>query len=98
MDDALQPTPNACSLPRRFSDFATFPEALQYAACGERGLNFHDSRGNLTRVYPFAELYADAQAAARRLVGAGLRNQRDSVAFARPAPDQAPSGCLRIGV
>jgi len=96
MDDALQPTPNACSLPRRFSDFATFPEALQYAACGERGLNFHDSRGNLTRVYPFAELYADAQAAARRLVGGGTRKGDRIALIAQTGPEFAALFCGAI--
>ena len=70
-DAALKPTPNRCALPRRFSDFATFGEALDYAAQGVRGLNFHDPRGNLTRAYPFAELREDALEMARRLIGRG---------------------------
>ena len=49
---ALQPTPTDDALPRRFADFATMPEALDYAARGARGLNFHDARGTLVRVYP----------------------------------------------
>ncbi len=72
-DDALQPTPNRCTLERRFSDFATFGEALDYAAKGSRGLNFHDPRGNLARVYPYAELREDALGMARRLVTRGIR-------------------------
>ena len=68
----LAPTPNACALPRRFADFATFGEALDYAAQGTRGLNFHDPRGALTRAYPFRELRQDALAQARRLVGRGV--------------------------
>ena len=72
-DDALQPTPNRCALERRFSDFATFGEALDYAARGSRGLNFHDPRGNLARVYPYSELREDALAMARRLVARGIR-------------------------
>ena len=67
-DAALKPTPNLCALPRRFSDFATFGDALDYAAQGARGLNFHDARGNLARVYPYSELREDALAMARRLV------------------------------
>ena len=46
---ALVPTPNHDDLPRRLSTFATFGEALDYAASGQRGLNFHDPRGNLLR-------------------------------------------------
>ena len=72
-DSALQPTPNRCVLPRRFSDFATFGEALDYAAQGSRGLNFHDPRGNLARVYPFAELREDALGMARRLIARGIK-------------------------
>jgi len=69
---ALTATPNDCPLPRRFADFATFGEALDYAARSDKGLNFHDPRGRLTRVYPFAELRADALAAAHRLVARGI--------------------------
>ncbi|MFN5901649.1 MAG: fatty acyl-AMP ligase, partial [Novosphingobium sp.] len=56
----LVPTPNMDDHPRRFSDFGTFGEALDYAAQGKRGLNFHDPRGTLIRVYPFSELRQDA--------------------------------------
>jgi len=66
------PTPTQDDLPRRFSDFTTLGEALDYAAAGKRGLNFHDPRGNLDRVYPYAELRIDAIAVARRLIGHGL--------------------------
>ena len=71
--DELAPTPNLCSLPRRLADFTTFGEALDYAALGVRGLNFHDPRGRLTRTYPFAELRDDAQAMARRLIAHGIK-------------------------
>ncbi len=59
-------------LPRRFADFATLGDALDYAADGDKGLNFHDARGCLVRAYPFRELRDDAIAAARRLIGAGV--------------------------
>ncbi len=65
-------TPTEDRLPRRFSDFATLGEALDYAASGVRGLNFHDARGTLVRGYPFAQLRDDAQYAARRLIAAGV--------------------------
>ena len=51
-DAVLTPTPNDCDLPRRRSDFATFNEAIDYAARSAKGLNFHDMRGTLERVYP----------------------------------------------
>lgn len=67
------PTPTEDSHPRRLADFATLGEALDYAAQGVRGLNFHDARGNLTRPYPFSELRRDALTQARRLIAAGVK-------------------------
>ena len=69
---ALTGTPTEDGLPRRFADFATLGEALDYAASGVRGLNFHDARGTLTRPYPFAELRDDAIVQARRLIAMGI--------------------------
>jgi fatty-acyl-CoA synthase len=66
-------TPTIDKLPRRFADFGTIGEALDYAAQGERGLNFHDARGTLTRAYPFAELRQDALAAAGRFIALGIK-------------------------
>jgi len=71
--DALTSTPTFCAQPRRFSDFATVGEALDYAAKGTRGLNFHDPRGKLVRPYPYSELKADALATAYRLIAAGVK-------------------------
>ncbi|WP_448500908.1 fatty acyl-AMP ligase [Sphingomonas sp.] len=69
----LAATPTEDSLPRRFSDFETLGEALDYAASGQRGLNFHDARGTLVRAYSYAELREDALAQAYRLIAAGVR-------------------------
>ncbi len=69
----MTPTPNTDALPRRFADFDTLGEALDYAAKGVRGLNFHDARGNLRRAYPFADLRADALAVAHRLIARGVK-------------------------
>jgi fatty-acyl-CoA synthase len=68
----MTPTPTQDVLARRFSDFETIGEALDYAAKGLRGLNFHDPRGNLARPYSYAELRRDALAAARRLIAHGV--------------------------
>ena len=65
-------TPTRDALPRRFSDFTTLGEALDYAAQGIRGLNFHDARATLTRAYSFADLRRDALANAHRFVAAGI--------------------------
>ena len=66
-------TPTTDDLPRRIADFATLGEALDYAARGRRGMNFHDARGTLTRAYPFSELRGDSLANAQRFIALGLR-------------------------
>jgi fatty-acyl-CoA synthase len=87
--ETIVPTPTDDSLPRRFADFETVGEALDYAAQGVRGLNFHDPRGALIRAYPFRELREDALAAARRLIAEGVK-PRDRVAMvAETGPDFA---------
>jgi fatty-acyl-CoA synthase len=87
--ETIVPTPTDDSLPRRFADFETVGEALDYAAQGVRGLNFHDPRGALIRAYPFRELREDALAAARRLIAEGVK-PRDRVALvAETGPDFA---------
>jgi len=82
-------TPTEDSLPRRFADFETLGAALDYAATGQRGLNFHDARGSLTRVYPFSELRDDALAMARRLVVAGIKSEDRIAIVAETSPEFA---------
>lgn len=79
-EGALKPLPTQDALPRRFSDFATMGEALDYAAGGTRGFNFHDPRGTLTRAYPYSELRSDAIACAYRLIAHGIQ-PRDRIAL-----------------
>ena len=86
---AASPTATFDALPRRFADFATLGEALDYAAAGRRGLNFHDARGGLARAYPFSELRADALDAARRLVAAGIRPEDRIALVAETGPEFA---------
>jgi len=66
-------TPTVDGLPRRLADFATIGAALDYAAQGRRGLNFHDARGSLTRAYPYSELREQALVVARRFIALGVR-------------------------
>ncbi|MBL0916573.1 MAG: fatty acyl-AMP ligase, partial [Sphingopyxis sp.] len=87
--DELVPTPTECAQPRRFSDFATVGEALDYAASGTRGLNFHDPRGKLVRPYPYSELKADALAAAYRLIAAGVKPEDRIALIAETGPEFA---------
>jgi fatty-acyl-CoA synthase len=95
-DAMMKPTPNVCVLPRRFSDFATFGEALDYAAQGGRGLNFHDPRGNLARAYPYRELREDALAAARRFVSRGFEPGSRIALVAETGPEFAALFCGAI--
>src|SRR5688572_26467250 len=85
----MQPTPTECTLPRRLADFATLGDALNYAAQGSRGLNFHDARGTLTRAYPFSEMRDDALAQARRLIAAGVKPQDRIALIAETGTDFA---------
>lgn len=95
----LVPTPNEDDLPRRFSDFATFNEALDYAAQGKRGMNFHDPRGTLKRVYPYSELRQDSLAMARRLVAHGIGKGDRVALIAETGPEFAAlfCGCVYAG-
>ena len=84
---ALVPTPTDDELPRRFADFATMPEALDYAARSRKGFNFHNHRAELVRVYPFAELRADAIANAHRLIARGVEPGDRVALVAETAPE-----------
>ena len=89
----LVPTPNIDVQSRRYSDFDTFCDALDYAAKGVLGFNFHDPRGNLARPYPYAELRADALVAARKLIALGV-GPADRVALvAETGPEFAALFC-----
>ncbi len=82
-------TPTDDALPRRLADFATLGEAMDYAARGVRGLNFHDARGTLTRPYPFREMRTDALAMAYRLIARGVRPGERIALVAETSPDFA---------
>ena len=73
-------TPTWDVLPRRISDFTTLGEALDYAAQGKRGMNFHDARGTLDIAYPYSELRRDALDLAHRFMALGL-GQGDRLAL-----------------
>ena len=98
-ESTLIPTPNDCPLPRRRSDFATFNEAIDYAARSEKGFNFHDARGTLERVYPYAQLREDAQAMARRLIAAGIGKEDRVALVAETVPEFMAlfCGCIYAG-
>ena len=92
IDTSLTPdgtTPTLDRLPRRIADFATLGEALDYAASGRRGMNFHDARGRLVRAYPFAELRDDALAHAQRFMTLGLAKGDRLALVAETGPEFA---------
>ncbi|MBX7542045.1 fatty acyl-AMP ligase [Qipengyuania sphaerica] len=95
-DAVLTPTPNDCSLPRRRSDFATFNEAIDYAAKSEKGLNFHDMRGNLERAYPFSEMREDALKLAYVMKAYGIGKDDRVALVAETSPEFAALFCACI--
>ena len=96
----MSPTATSDDLPRRFSEFDTLGQALDYAAQGSRGLNFHDPRGTLARAYTYREMRSDALAAARRMIAYGLQPGDRVALIAETGPDFAALffGCVYAGV
>jgi fatty-acyl-CoA synthase len=96
---APMPTPTLDSHPRRLSEFGTLAEALDYAALGSRGLNFHDMRGSLARSYPFSEMRNDALDMAYRLISHGVKPEDRIALVAETGPDFAALffGCVYAG-
>ncbi len=82
-------TPTVDGLERRIADFDTLADALDYAALGKKGLNFHDARGNLVRPYPFSELREDSLANARRFVAMGIQPGDRIALIAETCPEFA---------
>ena len=69
----MSPTPSCNdTLERRFGDFATLTEALDYAARGQTGINIYSPRGELQEVLPYAVLRDQARALAARMLASGL--------------------------
>lgn len=82
-------TPTIDRLPRRIADFETLAQALDYAAQGRKGMNFHDARGSLVRAYPYSELRDDSLANARRFVALGIKPGDRIALIAETGPDFA---------
>ncbi len=95
-DAALKPTPNDCDLPRIRAQFDTFNDAIDYAARSKKGLNFHDMRGQLERVYPYSELREDALVMARRLIAAGIAKEDRVALIAETGPEFASLFCACV--
>ncbi len=69
---SLKPTPTQNSLPLKTSGYRSLAEALDYAAQGTTGCNFHNGRGELTSVMTYRELRERARSTALKLAGLGL--------------------------
>ncbi|MEP3049817.1 MAG: fatty acyl-AMP ligase [Erythrobacter sp.] len=95
-DAALTPTPNDCDLPRIRAEFDTFNDAIDYAAKSAKGLNFHDMRGTLERVYPYSEMREDALVMARKLIGMGIKKDDRVALVAETSPEFAALFCACI--
>jgi fatty-acyl-CoA synthase len=95
----MTPTPSDDGRVRRFSDFATLGDALDYAADGLCGLNFHDPRGKLAQAYPYRELRKDARSTAARLTDYGIEPGDRVALIAETGPDFARLffGCILMG-
>ena len=72
----IEPTPTFdTDLPRRYADFSTLPEALDYAAKGIRGLNFYSPRGELETSITYKQVRERAHEIGRRLVHFGIEKK-----------------------
>ncbi len=60
------------SLDRRFSDFDTLIEAIEYAAKGARGVNFFNARGDVIESISWKQIRDRAEVIGRKLVGMGF--------------------------
>ncbi len=67
------PAPTASGITFRPADFATFAEALDYAAAGATGFTYYNTRGEVAEVLPYARLADEARGVAARLLALGLR-------------------------
>jgi len=93
---ALTPTPNDCELPRIRAQFDTFNDAIDYAARSKKGMNFHDMRGQLERVYPYSEMRDDAIEMAYRLIEAGIKPKDRVALIAETGPDFTALFCACV--
>jgi len=70
----LLPTPTTSELASyRPADFATLPEALDYAAQGATGINIYSGKGVLTEALTYRQLREQSLVLARKLISCGLQ-------------------------
>jgi fatty-acyl-CoA synthase len=61
------------TLPRRYSDFDTLVESIEYAAKGARGANFYNARGDLVESTTWREIRDRARIIGHKLSGLGFQ-------------------------
>lgn len=82
------------SLERRYADFDTLVDAVEYAAKGKRGVNFFNARGDLQDVTTWTEVRDRAVQIGRKLVGMGFE-RGDRIALI--AETSAEFVCFFVG-
>ncbi len=80
-------TPTVNTLPLRRADFASLAEALDFAAEGDTGANFHTGSGKLATVLPYRTLRQQALVLARRLLSLPLERGARVAIVAETNPD-----------
>ena len=83
----MAPTVTEHQLPLRPGDFRCLTEALDYAAQGETGMNFYDSRGQLYAAVSYSLLREQSKTLARRLLALGLPRMSRVAVIAETNPD-----------
>lgn len=73
MEITNYPTPTASGLKRRYGDFTSLAEALDYAAQGQSGFNFYSAKGVLLEALPYSLLRDQAKDTAKKLLTLGLK-------------------------
>jgi len=100
LSDETGPSPTRDDLPRRFADFDTLVEAVEYAAQGVRGLNFYSVRGGLGPVVSYRELRDWARDVGGKLIALGFQpgERLALLAATQPAFVAFFLGCQYAGV
>jgi len=83
----MEPTVTDHQLPLRPGDFRCLTEALDYAAQGQTGMNFYDSRGKLYAAVSYSVLREQSKKLARRLLALGLPRMSRVAVIAETNPD-----------
>jgi fatty-acyl-CoA synthase len=83
----MQPTPTENRLSMQAGGFGTLVQALEYAAQGDTGFNFYNSKGQLQDVLTYAALKKKSRATAGRLLTLGLEPGARVALIAETDPD-----------